>query len=187
MVLKNSFDSPAAFVAFIYATFELRKQDKNHWLQKGVLGTAQVTGAPSVRMVVIRGVNKQLHLEIHTDARSNKVMDLKMNPHAEILFYDPLTEIQLKCFGKVKMRTQGPLVDAAWEKIPEHSKKQYTTLLAPGTVIDQSKELRYKPHRHFCIITLETQGIEYLKLGDPHQRVRWFIKDGEGVLENLVP
>ncbi len=185
--MKNSFSHPDHFIAFIHSIFALRNSDKNHWLKKGVLATTSVTAIPSARMVVIRGVNEKIHLEIHTDARSNKVLDLQINPQAEILFYDPLTEIQLKCFGRVKMIHSGPLAGAAWEKIPESSKKQYTTLLAPGTVIDHSKALAYKAHRHFCIITLETQCIEYLKLGDPHQRVRWSLKDGEGVLEHLVP
>ena len=149
--------------------------------------TTSVTAIPSARMVIIRGVNEKIHLEIHTDARSNKVLDLQINPQAEILFYDPLTEIQLKCFGGVKMIHSGPLADAAWEKIPESSKKQYTTLLAPGTVIENTAVVAYKSDKHFCIITLETESIEYLKLGDPHQRVRWSLKDGEGILENLVP
>ncbi len=185
--MKNSFSHPDHFIAFVHSIFELRNSDKNHWLKKGVFATTSVTGIPSARMVVVRGVNKKLAIEIHTDSRSNKVLDLQMNERAEILFYDPLTEIQLKCFGEAKMIHSGPLADAAWEKIPESSKKQYTTLLAPGTVIENTAVVEYKSHRHFCIITLETQGIEYLKLGDPHQRIKWSLKDGEGILENLVP
>lgn len=185
--MKNSFSHPDDFIAFIHSIFALRNSNKNHWLKKGVLTTTSTIGIPSARMVVIRGVNEKIHLEIHTDARSNKVLDLQANPNAEILFYDPLTEIQLKCFGVVKIFRSGPLADAAWEKVPEFSKKQYTTLLAPGTVIENTAVVEYKSQRHFCIITLETQGIEYLKLGDPHQRIRWSLKDDEGILENLVP
>ena len=66
-----------------------------------MFATTSETGVPSARMVVVRGVNEKLAIEIHTDSRSNKVLDLQKNPQAEILFYDPLTEIQLKCFGGV--------------------------------------------------------------------------------------
>jgi pyridoxamine 5'-phosphate oxidase len=115
------------------------------------------------------------------------VLDLQKNPQAEILFYDPLTEIQLKCFGGAKIIHTGPSADAAWEKVPESSKKQYTSLLAPGTVIENTAAVEYRSISHFCIITLETEGIEYLKLGNPHQRIRWSLKNGVGILENLVP
>lgn len=185
--MKNSFSHPDHFIAFIHSIFALRNSDKNHWLKKGVLTTTSKTGIPSARMVVVRGINEKIALEIHTDSRSNKVLDLQVNPNAEILFYDPLTEIQLKCFGAVKIIRSGPLADAAWEKIPESSKKQYTTLLAPGTVIENTAVVEYKSQRHFCIITLETKVLEYLKLGDPHQRVRWSLKNGQGILESLVP
>lgn len=114
-------------------------------------------------------------------------MDIQINPRAEILFYDPITQVQLKCYGKMTAISSGPVADAAWEKIPTASRKQYTTLLAPGTVIDHSKELTYKPKRHFCILQLQTEGVEFLKLGDPHQRMRLLKKEGIFSLENLVP
>ena len=185
--MKNSFSHPDHFIAFIHSIFELRNSQKNHWLKTGVFATTSEKGVPSARMVVVRGVNEKLAIEIHTDSRSNKVLDLQKNPQAEILFYDPLTEIQLKCFGEAKIIHTGPLADAAWEKVPESSKKQYTSLLAPGTVIENTAAVEYRSISHFCIITLETQGIEYLKLGNPHQRIRWSLKNGVGILENLVP
>ena len=121
--MKNSFSHPDHFIAFIHSIFELRNSQKNHWLKTGVFATTSEKGVPSARMVVVRGVNEKLAIEIHTDSRSNKVLDLQKNPQAEILFYDPLTEIQLKCFGVAKIIHTGPLADAAWEKVPESSKK----------------------------------------------------------------
>ena len=185
--MKSNFENPEAFVAFINSKFKERAQHKFHWLKQGVLCTAQLTGMPSARMVVIREVSDSLVLEIHTDSRSNKVLDLQINPKTEILFYDPITQTQLKCYGKALVITAGEAVEKAWSKVPELSRKQYTTLLAPGTIIEKSEDLSYRPLRHFCIIKIDVIGIEYLQLGDPHKRIRWVNKEGSCVLENLVP
>ena len=185
--MKSQFTDPQDFKNFLFGLFKESTHQRGHWLNHGVLATAQITGAPSARTVVIRDFSETLDLEIHSDSRSNKVMDIQINPRAEILFYDPVTQVQLKCYGKMTVISSGPKADAAWKKIPTASRKQYTTLLAPGTVIDHSKELTYKPKRHFCILQLQTEGVEFLKLGDPHQRMRLIKKEGILSLENLVP
>ena len=185
--MKSRFTDPQSFKNHLFEQFKERKNTIDHWLKQGVLATAGVTGVPSVRTVVIRHITEDITLEIHSDSRSNKVLDVQMNPNAEILFYNSDTQVQLKCSGKMTAVFSGPSADAAWENIPEPSRKQYTTLLAPGTVIDQSKQLKYKPLRHFCVLQLHTESIEYLQLGDPHMRMRLSKKEGKEILENLVP
>jgi len=185
--LKNPFKNALSFTQFILEAFKETDKNKQHWLKKGVLATTQASGAASVRTVVIRSVNELLYLEIHTDSRSKKVLDVLSKPVAEVLFYDPISEIQLKFSGSVKLLLSGLEVNEAWKKIPEESKKQYTTILAPGTVIGASESVSFSEKSHFCIFSIQTDYVEYLKLGKSPQRFRMQQKNGEFTLESLVP
>lgn len=185
--MENPFKNAPSFIKFILETFKETGKNKQHWLKKGVLATTQASGAPCLRTVVIRAVNELLNLEIHTDSRSKKVVDILSKPLAEILFYDPISEIQLKFSGPVKLLQTGLEVNEAWKKIPEESKKQYSTLLAPGTVISANESISYSEKSHFCIFSIQTNCVEYLKLGNPPQRFRMLQKNGTFILESLVP
>ncbi|MFT6722841.1 MAG: pyridoxine/pyridoxamine 5'-phosphate oxidase, partial [Flavobacteriaceae bacterium] len=116
--MENPFKNAPSFIKFILETFKETGKNKQHWLKKGVLATTQASGAPCLRTVVIRAVNELLYLEIHTDSRSKKVVDILSNSLAEILFYDPISEIQLKFSGPVKLLQTGLEVNEAWKKIP---------------------------------------------------------------------
>jgi pyridoxamine 5'-phosphate oxidase len=64
------------------------------------LATADDTGAPSVRMVLLRGWDAG-GLRFYTDRRSRKGRDLAGNPRAAAVFHWPMLARQLRCFGSV--------------------------------------------------------------------------------------
>jgi pyridoxamine 5'-phosphate oxidase len=66
------------------------------------LATATRDGAPSVRMVLLKGVD-QRGFSFFTDYRSQKGVELEANPRAALVFYWPELERQVRITGRVSV------------------------------------------------------------------------------------
>lgn len=64
------------------------------------LATADADGAPSARIVLIKGVDEQ-GITFFTDYGSDKGRDLDANPHAAVVFYWPPLHRQVRMRGSV--------------------------------------------------------------------------------------
>lgn len=94
-----------------------------------VLGTLR-GGLVRQRCVVLRRVEEERGLLwIHTDVRSGKVADIRLNSRVSLLFYDPTTETQLWVGGTARVLTKGVEVDWLWDHSAASSLRMY---LAPG-------------------------------------------------------
>ena len=62
------------------------------------LATADATGAPSARIVLLKGVDERGFV-FHTDYRSRKAAELEANPRAALVFYWPELERQVRITG----------------------------------------------------------------------------------------
>jgi pyridoxamine 5'-phosphate oxidase len=69
------------------------------------LATASRTGAPSVRIVLSRGVDRR-GFAFFTNYNSPKAADLLSNPRAAIAFHWPLLERQVRAEGRVQKLTR---------------------------------------------------------------------------------
>lgn len=65
------------------------------------LATADVSGKPSARMVLIKEIN-ETGFKFHTNEESGKGHDLTENPQAEICFYWKSTRKQIRIHGQVE-------------------------------------------------------------------------------------
>jgi len=65
------------------------------------LATADATGKPSVRMVLLRGIDERGFV-FHTNYNSRKALDLAVNPHAALCFHWPALEEQIRVEGPVE-------------------------------------------------------------------------------------
>lgn len=65
------------------------------------LATANAQGRPHVRTVLLRGA-QALGYDFYTNYDSQKGLDLAHNPYAELLFYWPALERQIRISGKVE-------------------------------------------------------------------------------------
>ena len=90
----------------------------NYALQAGLhepyamsLATANAQGRPHVRTVLLRGATESGY-DFYTNYDSQKGLDLAKNPYAELLFYWPVLERQIRISGAV-------------EKIPEQESRAY--------------------------------------------------------------
>ena len=69
------------------------------------LATATRKGAPSVRMVLLRGLDNG-RFAFYTNHQSRKGRELERNPHASLLFHWPLLERQVRIEGAVRKLTR---------------------------------------------------------------------------------
>ena len=84
------------------------------------LATASRTGVPSARIVLFKGIDEN-GLKFFTNYRSKKAKDLEENPQAEVVFYWPQLDRQVRIQGKIK-RTSQKTSDEYWESRPRESR-----------------------------------------------------------------
>ena len=156
---------------------EAALKHKKHPFRFFTLGTLQKGQGPRLRTVVLRDFDPdQLLFTIFTDTRSKKVQQLKENPNATGLFYDPTRMIQLVVDLKtVELKEETYLFD----NLAEQSKKDYTSVLTPGSIIATPDQLNHDYNTpHFTGIQFQAECIEYLKLKRPnHIRASYSIED----------
>lgn len=83
------------------------------------LATTSRTGAPSVRMVLLKGVDARGFV-FFTDARSRKGSDLRANPRAALAFHWQRLGRQVRIAGRVTPVSAAE-ADAYWETRPRAS------------------------------------------------------------------
>ena len=84
------------------------------------LATASRTGAPSVRMVLNRGLDRR-GFAFFTNYHSRKAAELGANPRAAIVFYWPLLERQVRAQGRVQKLTRAES-DRYFQRRPRESR-----------------------------------------------------------------
>lgn len=104
--------------------------DKKSPLRWPVLATKG--GAyPGARMLVVRAFHRAaLEIELHTDARSAKLDELRAAPACALLFFDKNSMVQLRVDGRARI-LDGQARDAAFARAPEGSLDDYRGR-APG-------------------------------------------------------
>ena len=164
------------------------------------LATATADGAPSVRMVLLRGVAEG-DLCFYTGYESRKASELDQNPNAAVLFHWQTLGRQVRIEGRVE-RLPADRSDAYFESRPRDSRLG-AWASHQGSVLDsraelerelQSAEQRFageeilRPPR-WGGYRLTPERYEFWQHGDArlHDRFRYRVKDGAWVIERLAP
>ena len=131
------------------------------------------------RIVVLRKSDKNNSLlQFHTDLRSQKVVILKKNKNASLIFYDKEEKIQLRVKVICEVNNQNPVSEESWKKTQHISRRCYLTDSAPGSVserptsgmiskledFDYTMEQSEKGYENFTVIKCEIKSIEWLYL-----------------------
>jgi PPOX class probable FMN-dependent enzyme len=158
------------------------------------LATITPEGKPTNRTVVFRGfLNDSNILQIVTDTRSEKFSHLQHNPWAEICWYFSKTREQFRLSGKVKLVTENEddpeLVKArqvSWQNLSEAARQQFTWPFPKQPRGDDPSlfkteiDLSVTPIRHFCLLLLVPEKVDYLHLkGDPQNRYLYQLQDDQ--------
>ena len=161
--------------------------DAFHW---PVLGTT-ASNRISLRTVILREfIAADRVLVCHTDARAEKVHEIKQSPNISWLFYHPERKVQLRISGQSTLHTDDQFAEAQWAATKLASRLNYCTTEAPGTVIDKPSSgppdflLKKAPtllesqhgRNHFMAIACRIESMDWLRLstmGNRRARFEW--------------
>lgn len=154
---------------------------KGHPFRYFTLATIDKNNIPQQRTVVLRKVTSDVEFLFYTDRRSNKIQHILKNDVVSALFYHPKRLVQLKVEGNAKIVNDEKIIASLWSEISLKSKKAYTTLYAPGSLIQNPNEVDYlNEANYFCIVRIIPKQIEYLRLKQSnHLRVLFKKENGK--------
>lgn len=163
--------------------------DKNHPFKFCAMATNSNGNEPKLRTVVLREFKEDMLLSIFTDKRSKKVIQIKNDNKVSLLLFHPEKLVQVFIEGTATIVEDETILKKYWSNTPEHARKDYTTEIAPGSTITNPDTLEYlNAENHFCIINIQSERIEYLKLSRPsHIRVQFTKTNNQWEHQFLAP
>jgi len=141
------------------------------------------------RIVVLRKSDQSNNLlQFHSDIRSDKILKLKNNKNASLLFYDKEEKIQVRLKVECTINHDNEITKESWSKTGHISRKCYLVDNGPGTesptptsglkpeldnfefTMEQSEE----GYKNFTVIQCKIKTIEWLYLAAKgHRRARF--------------
>ena len=141
------------------------------------------------RIVVLRKSDQSNSLvQFHSDIRSDKILKLKNNKNASMLFYDKEEKIQVRLKVECTINHDNEITKESWSKTGHISRKCYLVDNGPGTesptptsglkpeldnfefTMEQSEE----GYKNFTVIQCKIKSIEWLYLAAKgHRRARF--------------
>jgi len=169
--MKNEFDDLKEMYEYAWRLVIRGTVDKKSPARHPTLGTSGLFGMPELRTIVLRYADQMAaKLEVHTDFKSRKIEELKMNPKVGLHIWFPKNKLQVRFKAVSKIKT-GETLRKEWDKVPYNSRISYGTLPAPGTSI--STPFSYKKpanFERFCIIEVKIEKMDLTHLGTRHTR-----------------
>ncbi|MGK9170646.1 pyridoxamine 5'-phosphate oxidase family protein [Inquilinus limosus] len=164
-------DDLAAALADAWDRLDRAAGARRRTLGRVGFATIDGRGAPALRTVILRAVDPAARrLEIHTDLRSVKVAEIRANPAAALLLYDPGEEVQVRAEGRAEMLPPGAALDAAWAATPGPVRAAYRMPGPPGTPIADpalpppSTGWTEEGRENFAVIVLTVDRIDWVRL-----------------------
>ncbi len=144
--------------------------DPGHPFRLMTVATPDIAG-PGLRQVVLRHATEAMHLYFYTDVRTAKVKQIKQQPVATVLFFDPENKAQLVIKAEARLHYRDKLARDHWSRVDYPSKKVYGTLQQPGTIIENPGNGYDYPDviddSNFCVVELITQSLDLYEIHDP--------------------
>ncbi len=163
-----------------WAYFEAGANDPGAPARFLAFATAGQTGGAEARMVVLRGADRaRAELIVHTDTLSAKVAELRADPRASLLMWDPGAKLQVRAKAEVGIDT-GAVVSPDWDRIPHRARRVYGNEPEPGGVMHGPMALTVSPDpARFAVMTCRVTEIDVLHLGrEVHHRALFRRRSG---------
>ncbi|WP_175698024.1 pyridoxamine 5'-phosphate oxidase family protein [Burkholderia ambifaria] len=151
--------------------------------------TLGLDGAPKVRTIVLRQVSRvDRLLAFHTDARSEKVAELRRDPRIAVVANDLDALVQIRAEGVASICDDEAQRRAIWQSSRPHTLLLYRAPLRPGTPIESPEEAHVTPspgdaptddgYRNFCLVHVTVTRIDWLELARAgHRRAIFDVND----------
>jgi 3-hydroxyisobutyrate dehydrogenase len=145
--------------------------DRSHSWRTPTMSTVRPNAVPDGRVMILRAVEADAsRVELHTDARSRKLEDLKERPGCALTFWSEKRQLQLRARGRGERAERGDEVHL-WKRVPESARALYTTEPAPGTPLVEPAAFTYG-EAHFAVIRIHIEVMDILDLSTtPHHRL----------------
>lgn len=144
---------------------------KRHPFKYVALSTASA-GQVHSRYVLLRKYLENNRFLIFTDSRTDKIVDLTTNEGCNLLCYQAGKSLQVRIHGKAIIHHNNSVTQNYWNGVKNHSIKAYTSVLAPGTIVNNPSEAYdwYGPEssEYFTIVEIIPNTIEVLQLNLDH-------------------
>ena len=144
------------------------------------------------RIVVLRKSDRDNNLlQFHTDFRSSKIIILKKNSNASLVFYDKEEKIQLRVKVGCIINNKNSITEKSWKKTQHISRRCYLTDDPPGTTsldptsgmiskledFDYTMEQSEEGYKNFTVIQCKIKSVEWLYLAAKgHRRAKFDIE-----------
>jgi pyridoxamine 5'-phosphate oxidase len=116
--VKVRLETPQEICHQIWKELGRATHDRHHAWRTPVLATVSSEGDANARTVVLRSVDSQLNqLQIYTDSRSSKAVELTANPSALFVFWSPRLSWQLRVRTTVTLVKSGDQVEQLWSQV----------------------------------------------------------------------
>lgn len=164
----------------IWRDLERAATEETNPFRTPVLGTTNLFEC-SMRVVVLRHADgAKRELVCYSDARAQKVHQLKLCEQAHWLFYDPTRRRQLRISAHTMVHLNDPIAREHWLKTPLVNRRNYCANQPPGSDIHApgdaiSPELKspkvtakqLEPgYENFAVLVSTVDQIEFLQLAD---------------------
>lgn len=149
-------------------------RDRHAPARHPTLATVTPAGMPQARTVVLRAAAADAAtLDIHTDLRSAKVIQLHATPQAALHIWDASAHLQIRIEAEVAILSGTDVADV-WANVPDASRVSYGCTPAPGTPIPTALAY-HKAHdaATFAVLRLSVLAIDAVHLGPSHRRARF--------------
>lgn len=163
-----------------------RSQPHSRYFQ---LATVNPNGRPANRTVVFRGfLDNTNQLQVITDGRSSKIIQIRDQPFGEICWYFSKTREQFRLAGKITIVDETHPNQTArktvWKKLSDNARQQFTWP-TPGKSLDNLETDFFKvspseeyPLSNFYLLLFSPQTVDHLDLKDsPHHRQIYALED----------
>lgn len=156
-------------------------------LQAATLG---VDGAPKVRTIVLRQVSRADHvLSFHTDARSEKVAELRRDPRIALVANDLDALVQIRAEGVASICDDEAQRRAIWQSSRPHTLLLYRAPLPPGTPVESPEAGHVAAsegaapsdggYENFCLLHVTVKRVDWLELARAgHRRAVFDLHEG---------
>lgn len=146
---------------------------------------------PEVRTVVKRDFSHEdWSVLFYTDARTPKVEQIKAEDKISALFYHSKKQLQIRMKGTAELiGPESEEYGRLLEKVRQSpAAKDYTSLQAPGSPMEDATTPRRGESLHFLAIRIRPVELDILQLSrEEHVRMEYTLRDGAWTGQRVVP
>ena len=112
--------------------------DRRNGFRKPVFATLSPNTGCAVRTVVLRAVDRERRcVRFYTDLRSPKVVQIRNDPRAALVFQDSVRKVELRAEALVSLHRDDTLAQRCWTTLPAGKRREFAGASPPGSPAEE--------------------------------------------------